>query len=49
MDTVSVGVDAVIERAIKEGISIVIEGVHIVPGFIREDLVAPEIMLTCLY
>jgi len=40
VDTVSVGVDAVIERALKEGISIVIEGVHIVPGFIREDLVA---------
>jgi 2-phosphoglycerate kinase len=39
VDTVSVGVDAVIERALKEGISIVIEGVHIVPGFIREDLV----------
>ncbi|MCE5213493.1 MAG: 2-phosphoglycerate kinase [Methanobacterium sp.] len=42
VDTVSVGVDAVIERALKEGISIVIEGVHIVPGFIREDLVARE-------
>lgn len=39
VDTVSIGVDAVIERALKEGISIVIEGVHIVPGFIREDLV----------
>ncbi len=39
VDTVSVGVDAVIERALKEGISIVIEGVHIVPGFIKEDLV----------
>ncbi len=42
VDTVSVGVDAVIERALKEGISIVIEGVHIVPGFIREDLVARD-------
>jgi len=40
VDTVSVGVDAVIERALKEGISIVIEGVHIVPGFINEDLVS---------
>ncbi len=40
VDTVSVGVEAVIERAIKEGISIVIEGVHIVPGFISEDLVS---------
>ncbi len=42
VDTVSVGVEAVIERALKEGISIVIEGVHIVPGFIREDLVNKE-------
>lgn len=40
VDTVSVGVEAVIERAIKEGISIVIEGVHIVPGFISQDLVS---------
>lgn len=40
VDTVSIGVEGVIERAIKEGISIVIEGVHIVPGFIREDLVS---------
>ncbi|MGZ7049557.1 MAG: 2-phosphoglycerate kinase [Methanobacterium sp.] len=39
VDTVSAGVEAVIERALKEGISIVIEGVHIVPGFIKEDLV----------
>ena len=39
VDTVSAGVEAVIERALKEGISIVIEGVHIVPGFIQEDLV----------
>jgi 2-phosphoglycerate kinase len=42
VDTVSVGVEAVIERSITEGISIVIEGVHIVPGFIREDLVNRE-------
>ncbi len=42
VDTVSVGVEAVIERSITEGISIVIEGVHIVPGFIREDLVARD-------
>lgn len=38
VETVSVGVEAVIERALTEGISIVIEGVHIVPGYIREDL-----------
>lgn len=40
--TISVGVDAVIERALTEGISIVVEGVHIVPGFIRQDLLDRE-------
>ncbi len=38
VNTVSVGLTGVIERSIKEGISIVIEGVHIVPGFIDEEL-----------
>ncbi len=42
VETVSVGVEAVIERALKEGISIIIEGVHIVPGFIREDLMEKD-------
>ncbi|MBM4241798.1 MAG: 2-phosphoglycerate kinase [Euryarchaeota archaeon] len=42
VDTVSIGVEAVIERALKEGISIVVEGVHIVPGYIHEDLVSKE-------
>lgn len=42
VDTVSVGIDAVIERALKEGISIVVEGVHIVPGFIKEKLVKKD-------
>ena len=43
--TVSVGVEAVIERALTEGISIIIEGVHIVPGFIREDLMEKDNVL----
>jgi len=38
VDAVSVGIDAVIERSLKEGISIVIEGVHVVPGFIKQEL-----------
>lgn len=38
VDVVNVGVEAIIERSIKEGISIIIEGVHVVPGFIRDDL-----------
>ncbi len=42
VDTVSVGIDAVIERALKEGISIVIEGVHVVPGFIKKELMEKD-------
>ncbi len=42
IETINVGVEAVIERAITEGISVVIEGVHIVPGFIRQDLMDKE-------
>lgn len=42
VDTVSVGIDAVIERSLKEGISIVIEGVHIVPGFIKKELMEKD-------
>ena len=38
VDVVNVGVEAIIERALKEGISVIIEGVHIVPGFIRKEL-----------
>ena len=38
VDVVNVGIEAIIERSAKEGISTIIEGVHIVPGFIREDL-----------
>ncbi|MCD7781497.1 MAG: 2-phosphoglycerate kinase [Methanosphaera sp.] len=40
--TVSVGLNGVIERSLKEGISIVIEGVHIVPGFIDEELLEKQ-------
>lgn len=43
--TVSLGVEAVIERALTEGISIIIEGVHIVPGFIRKDLMEKDNVL----
>ncbi len=32
---VVVGLEAVIERAIKEGVNMVIEGIHVVPGFIN--------------
>jgi len=38
VDVVNVGIEAIIERSVKEGISTIIEGVHVVPGFIRPDL-----------
>ena len=38
VDVVNVGIEAIIERSVKEGISTIIEGVHIVPGFINNDL-----------
>ena len=39
VDAVNVGIEAIIERSVKEGISTIIEGVHVVPGFIRKDLI----------
>ena len=38
VDVVNVGIEAIIERSVKEGISTIIEGVHIVPGFINKEL-----------
>ena len=38
VDVVNVGIEAIIERSVKEGISTIIEGVHIVPGFINDEL-----------
>ena len=43
---VAAGINAVIERSLKEGISLVIEGVHIVPEFIT---VNPNIVTFLLY
>ncbi|MHB0867624.1 MAG: hypothetical protein ACYC6B_05995 [Thermoleophilia bacterium] len=38
VEKVSVGVNAIIERAIKEGTRMVIEGAHVVPGYLQDDL-----------
>ncbi|MHB1390420.1 MAG: 2-phosphoglycerate kinase [Thermoleophilia bacterium] len=38
VEKVSVGVNAIIERAIKEGTRMVIEGAHVVPGYLKDDL-----------
>ena len=35
---VSVGIKAVVDRAIKEGQNIVVEGIHIVPGFVHSSV-----------
>ena len=38
VEVVNVGIEAIIERSVKEGISTIVEGVHIVPGFINKEL-----------
>ena len=35
---VSVGIEAIIERALKEGIPTLIEGLHVIPGYINPEL-----------
>lgn len=42
VDVVTVGIEAIIERSLTEGISIIIEGVHIVPGFIKDELMKKD-------
>lgn len=34
---VTIGVEAIIERSIKEGVNIVVEGAHLLPGFIKPE------------
>ncbi len=46
---VAVGVRAVLERAVKEGLDVIIEGAHVVPGFVdpppeAEAVVVPLVM-----
>jgi len=38
VEKVCVGVNAIIERAIKEGTAMIVEGAHLVPGFLNEEL-----------
>lgn len=46
---VLVGVEAVIERALREGLSLIIEGVHLVPGFLRKEIVTrPNVVLVVM-
>lgn len=46
VDVVNVGIEAIIERSVKEGISTIIEGVHVVPGFINEELLENNNIIT---
>lgn len=48
VNQVVVGIQAAIERALLENISIVIEGVHIVPGYIREKYLNHDKVTTLL-
>ncbi len=46
---VLVGVEAVIERALREGLSLILEGVHLVPGFLRREIMdRPNVVLVVL-
>ena len=42
---VAVGIRAVVDRAIKEGLNMVIEGVHVVPGFIQSQLTEKAVII----
>ena len=37
VSAVAVGIKALIERAVTEGTDVIIEGAHVVPGFVRSD------------
>lgn len=36
-ELVTIGVEAIIERSINEGVNMVIEGAHLLPGFIKQE------------
>jgi 2-phosphoglycerate kinase len=48
VSAVSVGVNALIERAVTEGTDVIIEGAHIVPGFITPDAFAKKAVIVWL-
>lgn len=45
---VSVGLSAVVRRSIEEGTSLVLEGVHLVPGYLRADSFAGALVVPML-
>jgi len=47
---ISVGIEAVIERALKEGTPTLVEGLYVVPGFISEELSnRPNVLMFMLH
>lgn len=45
---VSVGLEAVVRRSIKEGTSVLLEGVHLVPGYIRPEDISQALLVPLL-
>jgi 2-phosphoglycerate kinase len=45
VSAVAVGIKALIERAVMEGTDVIIEGAHVVPGFIRPETVSGAVMV----
>ena len=45
VEMVNVGITAVVERAVREGMGMVVEGVHVVPGFTAVALEGPALIL----
>ncbi|WP_291423896.1 2-phosphoglycerate kinase [Deinococcus sp.] len=45
---VSVGLSAVVRRSIEEGASLILEGVHLVPGYLRPDSFAGALIVPML-
>lgn len=45
---VSVGLQAVVQRSVQEGSSLVLEGVHLVPGYLQTDAFAGALVVSML-
>jgi 2-phosphoglycerate kinase len=45
VSAVAVGIKALIERAVTEGTDVIIEGAHVVPGFVRPESVSGAVMV----
>ena len=45
VSAVAVGIKALIERAVMEGTDVIIEGAHVVPGFVRPEAVSGAVLV----